>query len=103
MNRPAGSCRTKLLFGTVSGETLREKYIDIPKFGAMCAQCPNYGKIWTCPPYDFDPMEIWDRCEEAQLVALQIFPETPEDRASTRGPERPVRRKLMNPLSTRAS
>ena len=79
---PAG-CRTAVLRGKISGEELREKYIDIPKYGAMCANCPNYGKCWTCPPYDFDPMEIWDRCEEAELVALQIFPEKPEDREWT--------------------
>ncbi len=80
MNKKPDTCRTVVLRGTVSGEELRKKYIDIPRYGAMCTHCPNYGKCWTCPPYDFDPMEIWDRCEEAELLALQIFPETPEDR-----------------------
>ena len=80
MNNRPDSCRTVVLRGTISGNELRRRYIDIPKFGAMCARCPHYGKCWTCPPYDFDPMEIWNRCETAELVALQIFPESPEDR-----------------------
>ena len=48
---------------------LREKYVDVPKYAAMCAQCPHYGQCWTCPPYDFDPMEIWEKVETAELLA----------------------------------
>ena len=76
MDRQNG-CRTAILRGTISGAELREKYVDVPKYGAMCAQCPHYGQCWTCPPYDFDPMEIWEKVETAELLALQIFPESP--------------------------
>ena len=30
-----------------------DKYVDVPAFLEACKACPNYGRIWSCPPYDF--------------------------------------------------
>lgn len=34
-------------------------YVDIENFLECCKECPNYGNRWACPPYDFDPIDIW--------------------------------------------
>ena len=81
MNIGREDAEARLLRGVISGGELREKYVDVEKYLGMCAKCPNYGHCWTCPPYDFDPMEIWNECAEAELVALQIFLPSEEDRA----------------------
>jgi len=33
-------------------QTLIEGYRDVPRFLALCRQCPRYGKVWTCPPFE---------------------------------------------------
>lgn len=30
-------------------------YYHRERFLAMCRECPNYDKVWSCPPYDFPP------------------------------------------------
>ena len=48
--------------------------VDVEKFLALCASCPNYGKIWACPPLPLDPMEIWQGYETLRLYALVLTP-----------------------------
>ncbi len=48
--------------------------VDVPKFLAFCAACPNYEKRWSCPPFVFDPMDIWKRFDRLRLVASVLFP-----------------------------
>ena len=31
-----------------------EGYVAIEEFLENCKACPNYGAIWSCPPFDFD-------------------------------------------------
>lgn len=30
------------------------RYRDVPRFMSYCKQCGSYGKVWGCPPFDFD-------------------------------------------------
>ncbi len=46
--------------------------IDIPKFLDCCKLCPNYGKVWSCPPYSFDPMKIWLAYESMTLCCRKV-------------------------------
>lgn len=48
--------------------------VDVPKFLACCKQCPNYGTRWSCPPFDFDPMDIWNKYKRLKLHALVLKP-----------------------------
>ena len=43
----------------ISCKEFIDGFVDIPRFDACCAKCPGYGKTWACPPYAFDPMDIW--------------------------------------------
>ena len=36
-----------------------DKYVDVPAFLEACKACPNYGRIWSCPPYDFQVSDYW--------------------------------------------
>ena len=50
-----------------------ENYVDIPTFSKACRVCPNYGQIWSCPPYDFDIMDYWKSYSTLQLYAEKII------------------------------
>lgn len=62
------------------GEFIAE-CIDIPKFLACCQQCERYNNRWSCPPFDFDPMEIWRKYRGLRLYALILRPEGIDGRA----------------------
>ena len=32
-----------------------KNYVNVEEFIQYCRECPNYGNVWSCPPYDFDP------------------------------------------------
>ena len=50
----------------------RSQCVDVPKFLGYCAACPNYGGTWSCPPFDFDPQEIWDRYGRILLRVVKV-------------------------------
>lgn len=57
----------------VSVDHYIEKYVDIETFLEACKACPNYGKIWSCPSYDFDVMEYWKQYKTLELTAIKII------------------------------
>ncbi len=57
---------------TVPLEAFRRELVNVPLFLGYCQDCPNYGRYWSCPPYDFDPMEIWNRYEALILYARKV-------------------------------
>ena len=36
-----------------------ERFVDVPTTLAACRACPNHGRTWVCPEFDFDPMDGW--------------------------------------------
>lgn len=38
-----------------------KKYVDAPRFLECCRACPNYTVKWSCPPYDFEPLDLWKK------------------------------------------
>lgn len=84
-----------------------EGYVDIARFAACCAECRGYGRTWACPPYEFDPMEIWRSYESVLLYAKKVI--VPEELLCRRFEKRelaaeynglllPVKRELMREL-----
>ena len=47
-------------------------YVDINHFLECCKECPNYGNRWACPPYDFDPMEIWTAFDHLLIAGYRL-------------------------------
>jgi len=52
----------------LSISTFLSEYTDTEKFLGSCKACPNYGKVWSCPPYSFDVNELWSR-----YACIRIF------------------------------
>lgn len=50
-----------------------EHCVDVPRFLGCCGECPNFGKTWSCPPYDFDPMDIWKQYSRFYLYAIKTI------------------------------
>lgn len=50
-----------------------EKYVEVDRFLEGCARnCPNYGTMWACPPYDFDVAAYWRQFEMLRVIAVKI-------------------------------
>lgn len=48
--------------------------VDVPRFLEYCKACPNYGRRWSCPPFDFDAAAFWGRYETLRLYARFLAP-----------------------------
>ena len=47
-------------------------YVDVPKFVEYCKVCPNYNHKWSCPPYDFAPVDYWKKFNTLKLVCYKM-------------------------------
>ena len=48
--------------------------INIDKFLKICNKCNiNFGKNWMCPPFNFDPIDIWQNYKNIKLTAWQLI------------------------------
>ena len=48
------------------------RFVSPETFLAACQACPNYGCCWSCPPYDFDVLDYWQRYSRLQLLVLKV-------------------------------
>lgn len=62
---------------TVDAQQYIDEYRDAAKFEACCKQCPNYGSLWCCPPFDFDWLGILGQYSQATIYATKIKPLEP--------------------------
>ena len=50
-----------------------DKYVRAEEFIQYCRACPNFGKIWSCPEYDFDTMEYFRKHSRLRVIGLKII------------------------------
>ncbi|HNW04198.1 MAG TPA: DUF2284 domain-containing protein [Oscillospiraceae bacterium] len=50
-------------------EDFLANYFDFGRYFACCQACPNFGKYWTCPPFEFDVADYWRRYHTLRAVA----------------------------------
>lgn len=48
-----------------------EKYVDVEKYLEYCKECSDYATNWSCPPYDFDPNDIWKSYNKLKVFAFK--------------------------------
>ncbi len=48
-----------------------EHCVDVDRFLKCCSDCPHFGKTWSCPPYDFNPMDYWKPFRTFYLYAIK--------------------------------
>ena len=51
--------------------------VNVPEFLAYCKACPSYGGVWSCPPFHFNPMEIWKKYDSLRLYARVLLADVP--------------------------
>ncbi len=56
----------------VEVKTLLDGYHDAERFMALCRECPSYGTVWGCPPFDFDVNVLLAEFSTARLFATRI-------------------------------
>lgn len=61
----------KILSTEISVQDFIEHCVDVPRFRECCEVCPNFGKTWSCPPYDFDPLDYWKQYQTFFLYAIK--------------------------------
>ena len=47
-------------------------YVDVDYFLSCCKVCRNYGHVWACPPYDFDPRDLWRKYDRLRVYGYQV-------------------------------
>lgn len=47
-------------------------FTDVKRFLACCGECPSFGRTWACPPYDFDPMNVWRSYKSILIYARKV-------------------------------
>ena len=47
-------------------------YRDTARFTSYCAQCGQYGRRWSCPPYDFDVEKRVEQYETVVIIGTKI-------------------------------
>ena len=61
-----------------SAEDFVTRFVRVEKFLPFCQQCSSYNTRWTCPPFDFDPMTIWQSYRGLRLYARILQADVPE-------------------------
>ncbi len=51
-----------------------EDYRDAARFMEACRQCPNYGRSWACPPFEFDIEAVLGQYNKVRIFAAKIAP-----------------------------
>lgn len=49
-----------------------EHYVNVAEFVEYCKACENYDKVWSCPPYTFNPEEYWKQYETLCVIGYKI-------------------------------
>ena len=58
---------------TIRVEDYIEGYVCVDEFLEMCKACENYNRKWSCPSYDFDPVEdYWKKFETLNIVGKKM-------------------------------
>lgn len=65
--------RLEVMKSVIPVEKVLAEYVDAPKFLQACAECPNYGKIGSCPPYAFNVIDYWKEYKTLELLAIKAY------------------------------
>lgn len=65
-------CRIERFQKEIGVSDYLEGYVAVEEFLEYCKACPNYGVIWSCPPFDFDAEDFWCRFSRLLVIARKI-------------------------------
>ncbi|MGN0658029.1 MAG: DUF2284 domain-containing protein [Emergencia sp.] len=59
---------------TVSTADYIENYVNVEEFLQCCRVCENYGRKWSCPPYDFEPVrDYWQKYGSLYIIGKKMI------------------------------
>lgn len=59
---------------TITVEDYIEGYVCVEEFLGYCKACENYNRKWSCPSYDFDPVEdYWRKFNHLLVVGKKMI------------------------------
>jgi predicted metal-binding protein len=64
--------KTEEITKEVSTKYYFNDFVDIDYFLEYCYNCKAYNKNWACPPFDFDPRELWKSFDNLLIIGLKI-------------------------------
>lgn len=64
---------TQMKEAEISVSDYLDKYVKAEEFIQYCRACPNFGKIWSCPEYDFDTVEYFRKHSRLRVIGLKII------------------------------
>lgn len=64
--------RTERVFKTIAVSDYLADYVNVPRFIEYCRKCGNYNTVWSCPEYDFDPVDLWNEYKTLDLELIKI-------------------------------
>ncbi len=64
---------TKMLTAEIQVRDYLREYVDVDTFLEKCKECPNYEKIWSCPPFLFDARQYWEQYKNLKLYGVKIL------------------------------
>ncbi|MDD4376805.1 MAG: DUF2284 domain-containing protein [Eubacteriales bacterium] len=58
---------------TVSVAEYVENYVNVEEFLEYCKECREYNKVWSCPPYNFNPIDFWKSYNNFYILGKKIY------------------------------
>ena len=74
-------CRMEYFEKEIPVSEYLEGYVEAEEFLEACKACPNYGRVWSCPPYDFDVIGYWNQFSALRVFARKIYLDGLSDQA----------------------
>ncbi|MCC7554139.1 MAG: DUF2284 domain-containing protein [Methanobacteriaceae archaeon] len=56
----------------ISADDYIKDFVDVDYFLEFCKSCPNYERNWGCPPFNFDPLELWKKYDNLLIIGVKI-------------------------------
>lgn len=64
---------------TIDVPSYIEGYVCVREFLEFCKACENFNQKWSCPSYDFDPVEdYWKKFENFRVIGKKMILEEEE-------------------------
>ena len=57
---------------TIGADEFISRYRDVGRIREFCIQCPSYGKVWACPPFDVDARSLSDGFKTVTVTGTTI-------------------------------
>lgn len=100
MNLPEQiTCKQERFEKEVPVEEFYRDCVDVDYFLSLCRKCPNYDKIWSCPAYNFDVREYWNRYQRMRIIGVKVLvPEELLDQTWTSGEMMHLYKNILGPV-----